>query len=534
VSAPPKSEEVAAVASQGEPATELATGSPSGRPVGANWAVRAATVAARPEAVLAGMIVAYVVVFGRLTWLHQSNFGTFGFDQGIFDQQIWLASRFKQTFITVRGLDMWANHVNPSVYLLVPFYWLGAGPHFLSLVQTIVLALGAVPLWLLARDRFGNSWLTLGPAAAWLLYPSLQWMTWWHFHPEALSVTPLLFAWWFAGRRRWGWYALCVVLVLAAKEDTALAILALGLVVALRHHRVAGLLTTMAAAGWLVTCFKVIIPAAGLTTPFYSDQYPTLGTTINQIVYNAVRHPSRLLRLAFNRDRYDYYVRMLAPVAGLALLAPVVLLIALPTMLENVANNQGYPHNYRFQYQALVAAGIFLATVEAIARTKRPGFRQFQVGLLCACAFAANVVWSPSPLDAKTYHSGIWAVETSAHTRAMDRAVHLVPAAASVSASYTAVPHLTHRTVVYEWPIPWIRANYGVEGTALPDPAGVQYIILDTGLNPGSRGLFDCLTGVGGPFRILFDREGAVLAKRVVTRGPECSGSRRGLINRPG
>jgi uncharacterized membrane protein len=61
------------------------------------------------------MVVAYVVLFGDLTWRQQSNYGTFGFDLGIFDQEIWLASHFKHTFITVRGLDMWANHVNPTV-----------------------------------------------------------------------------------------------------------------------------------------------------------------------------------------------------------------------------------------------------------------------------------------------------------------------------------------------------------------------------------------------------------------------------------
>ena len=83
-----------------------------------------------PQSALALMIGLYVYVFGRLTWAQQSNYATFGFDMGVFDQEIWLFSRFKEPFITLRGLNGWANHVNPNVYLLVPFYWLGAGPHF--------------------------------------------------------------------------------------------------------------------------------------------------------------------------------------------------------------------------------------------------------------------------------------------------------------------------------------------------------------------------------------------------------------------
>jgi uncharacterized membrane protein len=470
-----------------------------------------------PPAALTVLIGVYVVVFGRMTWAQQSNFGTFGFDMGVFDQEIWLASRFHHTFITVRGLDMWANHVNPSIYLLVPFYWLGAGPHFLYLLQTVALALGAVPLWLLARDRWGDGWLALGIAVAWLLYPAVEWMTWWHFHPESLAVTPLLFAWWFATRRYWWPYAACVVLVLAAKEDMAFAVLALGLAVAVYHHRRYGLITAGAALAWLLVCLKVIMPHyTGAGSPFYADQYSALGNNLNQIAYNAVRHPSRWLRTVFDKSRHQYYEEMLAPVAFLAVLAPGVLFIAVPTALVNIVNNQGYPHDIKFQYQALVCAGVFLAVVEGIARARRPGLRRFMVGALCACALATNAAWSPSRLNNHVYHSGIWALHSSVHLRTMDEAVHMVPGGAAVSASYTAVPHLTHRTAIYEWPNPWVRAYYGLtERQPLPDPATVDYILLDTGLNENEAPLAARLTAPGGEFAVIINDDGVLLAHRV-------------------
>lgn len=465
------------------------------------------------------MVGAYTVLFGDLTWRLQSNYGTFGFDLGIFDQEIWLASRFRHTWITVRGLDMWANHVNPTIYLLVPFYWLGAGPHFLYLLQTFALAAAAIPLYLIARDRFDNDWLALAIPAVWLLYPSVEWMTWWHFHPEALAVTPFILAYWFAGRGQWRWYAVCVALVVFSKEDAALAAIALGLVVALRSNRRAGLITAGAALAWLILCLKVIIPdAAGVTNPFYTQQYSELGSSTNQIILNMVRHPSRVLRTILRHDRHDYYVKMLAPVAGLALLAPVVLFLALPTALENVLNNQGYPHNYQYQYQCFVAAGVFLAVIEVVAHRRRPGVRRFFVGAVAACALAANAVWSPSPLAAKTYHSGIWAFHGSAHTSMMERAVSMVPGNASVAASYTAVPHLTHRTRIYEWPNPWVRQYYGLsDADPMPNPAVVQYLVIDTGLNPEQMPLLRRLTGPGGEFQVVFETSGTLLAKRVAT-----------------
>src|SRR5207253_1053058 len=149
-------------------------------------------------------------------------------------------------------LNFFGNHVNPNVVLLVPFYWLGAGPHFLYLVETLALALGAVPVWLLASDALADGWLALCVALAYLLFPALEWINWWHFHPEALAVTPLLFAVWLARKGRWRWYAVCVLLVIACKEDAPLTVLALGALVAIKHNRKAGLITMAGAFGWLV------------------------------------------------------------------------------------------------------------------------------------------------------------------------------------------------------------------------------------------------------------------------------------------
>ena len=38
------------------------------------------------------------------------------------------------------------------------------------------MALGAVPVYLLARDRLENGWLGVVVAACFLLYPSLEWI----------------------------------------------------------------------------------------------------------------------------------------------------------------------------------------------------------------------------------------------------------------------------------------------------------------------------------------------------------------------
>jgi uncharacterized membrane protein len=462
--------------------------------------------------VLAGLVALYVWVFGTLTWMQQSNFGTFGFDMGIYDQGIWLVSRFKTPFDTVRGLNYFAHHVNLITVAFVPFYWLGAGPHFLYLVETIWMAFGAVPIWLLARDRLAKPWLALGLAAAYLLYPSLEWINWWHFHPDALIITPLLFAWWLASRGRWGWFSVAVGVALLCKEDAALAVAALGLALIIRGRRRAGVLTCAAGVGWFLLATKVIIPLAnGGASPFYvKELFPGFGDSLSAIAVNLITHPGRFFSLVTEPDRLTYYKQLLAPVAFMPLGALEVLLVGIPQAAVNSISGHSLTHDIRYHYSSIVIAAVFLATVESCARLGgRVAVRRLLVAAVVASAVAANVAWSPSPIG-RQYHSGIWAVAQPRHQIARE-AVRMVPAGAGVSATYYLVPHLTHRVHIYEFPNPWVPTN----GENPPDPATVDYLVLDTALNGSQQPLYERLVGAGKPFQVVYDVDGIVVARRV-------------------
>lgn len=468
---------------------------------------------------LAGMMAAYVAVFGWLTWQQQSNYGTFGYDMGLHDQGIWLLSRFETPFVTIRGLHYFGHHVNVVSLLYVPLYRLGAGPHVLYLTETMALAAAAVPIWLLARHRFEGheaaGWIALVPAGAFLLHPSVEWMNWWHWHPDVLAVTPLLFAWWFAVRRRWGWFAVMVALTLSAKEDAALAVLMVGVVLALfRRERRAGAATAVAGLGWFLVATRLVIPAYLDGGPFYARQlFPDFGDSQGEVVVNILTNPDDVLRLATGEERLEYYTKMLAPVALLALLGAPFLLIAGPQAGANVLSSLPGTYDIRFHYSAMVVAGVFIATVEGLGWLRRrwPPLAGAAVSVLAVTALAANVAWSPSPLG-RDYDSGIWARPQPKHA-AFDQAIALIPEDAGVSASYDLVPHLTHRRHAYEWPNPWIVTNWGLDGENPPDPGTVDYIVLDTDLAQ-EPDLLARLTGPTGAFRVIYDEPGVVLAER--------------------
>jgi uncharacterized membrane protein len=489
-----------------------------------------------PAVAVGALVAAYVATFGTLTFLQHANFGTFGYDMGLYDQGIWLLSRFKDPFMTIRGLDFFQHHVNLVALLFVPAYWLGAGPQFLYLVETVWMALGAVPLYLLARERLESAWPAVAVAGCFLLYPSLEWINWWHFHPDALTITPLLFAWWLATtrptggplrrspgpprptggppRRRWGWYAAAVGLALACKEDAALAVVMLGLVLAVLGERRAGLATAVVGAGWFLVATKLVIPAAGGGAgPFYQELFPGFGSSLGEIVWNMVVHPSRLWGLATRQDRLTYYWQVLAPVAFFPLAAPLVLLISVPQTVINVTSGHSLTHDFRFHYTSIVLAGVFLATVEGIAWAARGRTaRRVLVGVLVATSLVANVAWSPSPLG-RQYDNGIWARADPRHAT-VRAALAVVPPDAGVSASYNLIPHLTHRVYAYEFPNPWVVTNWGAHGEHPPDPATADYLVIDERLLGKQRPLFDRLVNPQGGYGRVFDVDGIVVARR--------------------
>lgn len=463
---------------------------------------------------LGAMIVVWSLIFLRLGWERHIRFATFGFDLGVYDQVIWLLSRFEEPFMTIRGLHFWGFHGNYALVLLAPFYWLGAGPEFLLFVQVAAQASGAIAIYLLARDRLHDRWLAVGLAGVLLLNPTYQYLVWEYFHPDALAIAPFLFAYWAARTGRWKWFAVAAVLAVACKEDVALSMAVLGVLIVRWGDRRIGAIVAGASALWFVLVTRVILPQVNGIKAFYDSFFGEFGSSPLEVVKNVVVNPGRAFDTATLPDRMDYYRMMLTPVAFLCFGSISTLLIAGPMLAINVLSTFPYQREIRYHYAALVLTGIILATVEAVANLSRTAsLKRFFVGLLLATSLASTVAWGPSPISVK-YHSGLWAQGADPRRESKQAAVDMVPEGATVSAIYYLVPHLSRRVGIYEYPVPWKPINWGVDGENLHDPARVRWLALDrTLLNTDDKALLSRL--LTSEFEIRFDKDDIVVAERV-------------------
>ena len=466
-----------------------------------------------PRLTLCAFVALWAVTFDHLGTLRHDRFGTFGFDLGIYDQAIWLLSRARDPFITVRGLEAFGHHVNVILILLAPFYRLGAGPHFLLLVQIAAQASGAFAVFLLARDRIADRWLAVALGAVYLLHPTSQWLVWEFFHPDAVSIGPLLFAYWAARERRWKWFAVAALVAAMCKEDVALVLVILGLLIAWRGDRRIGLGVSAGSLAWYVVATRVVIPWQNGIGPFYDTFFGALGSNPLQVAGNVVRHPGSTWDLLRQPDRREYLWRMLAPVAFMPLVSPSTFAIAFPMLAVNLLSSFPYTRDAHFHYSALVLVGVMIGTVEGLARVANVSARRVLVAVILTTSIATTVAWGPSPVG-RDYHRGWWPLQVDSRLAANQAAVAEVPSAAAVSATYIYVPHLTHRTRVYEFPVPWCNINWGVRGEHLDDPSGVQWILVDRRLvDSTGEAVLDRLLKY--EFAVRSDRDGVLVAQRV-------------------
>ena len=465
--------------------------------------------------ILGGMVVVWVVTFVALGWLRHARFATFSFDLGIYDQDLWLLSRFEEPFGTVRGLNFFGQHMNPILLLLVPAYWLGAGPEFLLIVQVAVQASGAVAVYLLARDRLADRWLALVLAGVLLLNPTYQFLTWEFFHPDALAVAPVLFAYWAARAHRWGWFVVAALLAAACKEDVALVLVAMGLVIAFRESRRAGFLTAALAGIWYFFASRVLMPAAlGGLNPFYDAFFGELGGNAGQVIRTVLTNPGKPLDLATRADRISYFRLLMVPFAFLPVASLSSFFVGVPILAVNALATFPYTRDFKYHYSALIVAAAMIATVEGISRLgRKPSTRRFFVGLVAATSLTTAVAWGPSPI-ASNFDSGYWPLTADPRLPTLRAAVAMVPQEASVSATFSFTPHLTHRTHIYDWPEPWKVVNWGIRGENLHDPGGVEWIVVDR--RPGGeydRRLIERL--LQGEFEVRLEKDDVLVAERV-------------------
>lgn len=492
------------------------------------------------------MIGAFVAVFAALALLRLRNFGCPGFDNAIFDQVVWKLSRFEGATSSIRGVNLFGDHFAPILFAMVPLYWVKGNLPAMISVQVIAVGLGALPLYLLSRDKLKSRWLGLAIGAAYLLYPAVQYLVLCDYHPETIGLCLLLFAFLAIDRRRFGWFYVCCAGAAFCKEDMVLAVLVLGILVYFKYDRRAGSIVSLTSLAYFVATVFLVIPRFSTEGYQYSTRLSQFGESPLEALKNMIVHPFRTLEILVSRLNARYVFDLLTPVAFLCLLAPLLLLPALPAFLINIVSNFKPQHEITHQYTAAIVPFLFIATVFAFRKLRRwargASRSGFVVGavafVLLACSLAGSFCLGPGPF------SDNWKREeytSSPHKEVMREAIAVVPDEASVSSQMYFLQHLSEREHLYMFPNPFIdyvddeclesmgedrkgffpniyrRREPGEDPGDYPVPE-VDYVVLDrkSPMFPLTEGNFSRLVErltLKGGYRQVFERDGVLVLR---------------------
>jgi uncharacterized membrane protein len=449
-----------------------------------------------------------VLILGGHVLQRHFGYHSEAFDLGNMDQAVWNTLHGHLLRFTNRGIDWYgppirlAEHVEPVLILIAPLYLVHAGAETLLVLQTVALVLGAIPLLALALRRLPEApLLGLCFVLAYLLAPELLGEALYDFHPVALATPLLLAAFWALDARRYGWLVLAGVLAAACKEDMALALVPIGVYLALRRDRPRlGWGLALGALAWTALCFFVIIPhfndGASASNNAFWYRYAALGQTPRSAVRNLVTDPLRLMGVVFAPGKLAYLGRLALTGGALGLFAPVIWVVGLPELAINLLSDNQAQYSGFYQYNAMLLPVLLVAAIygvaalaaapaparEAVASSadaargwspqawlvrqagrvgawwrawlarlplRRGSIYPLAAALLCL-ATLVNVIFMPYNFF------GYWSAgdAPAPHQAQIAALLRRIPADATVAATDTLDPHLSDRVTIYLLPDP--------------------------------------------------------------------------------
>ncbi len=444
-----------------------------------------------PAGVVCLMVVAYTAYFAELTLEVHHGLGTSTYDSALYDQGIWLMSRFQTPFVTLMGRNLMGDHTSLILVLLVPLYWLFPAAGTMFFVQAFVIGAGAIPIFLYARRRLDSSWLAIVMAAAYLIHPAVSFTNLENFHPDAflgLLVGAALYA---ALERKWRMYALFVVLSLLVKEDVSLVIVPLGIWVAIVRDRRIGLLTVFGSIAFmLVAMFVVMRSLIGVPTR-NGWRIPFGGMA--GLIRTAASDPMSLVDHLRSDGRPWYVWQLTAPMGLMFLRKPGIALISAVVIFTNVLSVFWYQFQIGYHYSLIIVPGLVMGTTYALGSIRMNGKwnRRQAVLVLAICSTLTAYAWAPLPFT--RYDMSHWASDHPVAQEARD-IIADIPANGVVAAHYQLTPHLAHRAQIYMFPNPFRVSMYGPdvaqEGTRIDDLAeSVEFLVLQ--VNKSEESAFD-------------------------------------------
>lgn len=428
-----------------------------------------------PVTLMALATAAYAIFFGWLSLDRYWSFQMHALDMGNMGQAAWNTLHGHPfAFTNMRlpyAIEAWRTTTRLSFHVEFLFpvislvYVIYPHPESLLVLQTMALASGAIAVYLISRDMLGSRWLALLFSLSYLLFPALQALNLYEFHPVALATPLLLYAFLFMERRQPVPFVLCGLAATGTKEEIGLIVALFGLYAAL----FVGLRRTgfgLAAVGLAWSLFAVLVVEHHFRQPgtvtYLHTRYGYLGHGIHGALNTLLYHPVAIVHVLFVWPKLVFLERLLAPLGYLSLLAPVALLLGLPTFVLDLFSQDfhmysGLGDNAAELISVVVVASIIGATLLIRFLGRWISGRWIIIGLVLY--LLGQSLWSQRVDGFTPIGSAFQRPSIGPHQRLENRFVAMIPPGVPVSTQDGLDPALSSRRYVYLFPDTGVSGN---------------------------------------------------------------------------
>jgi uncharacterized membrane protein len=404
------------------------------------------------------------------------------------------------------------GHVDPFLVLLAPVWLAWPSPLALGLAQIVVVSLGALPVFWLARKHLESERAAGLFALAYLAYPWLALTAVASIHPVTFALPLFLYCIWFLDSGRLLPFAICAAVAMSTGELMGLPIAGLGIWYAVaRGRRVAGSVIALAGAAWTFLAVYVIVKHFAAGDSIFYGFYDHVGGSPDGVVRTLVTDPGAVLSALFEGHDVIYVIWLGLPLLFLFVLSPGLALVAVPQLLANTLSDFRSMSDPRYHSIAAVVPFLMAATVFGVARF-RPARRASVVGAILVCSIAVAVFVGPWVRAVGMTPLGGRESVSAARVEALDDAIALVPDDAAVTTSNVAGAHLSARRYVYSVPLLGEGTTWVVVDRADPWVVSRDSPILTN--HPEIVSAFVARLEAHPDWQPVFDRAGVVVFRR--------------------
>lgn len=410
--------------------------------------------------IVLALTIVYSVHFSAYSIQLNATFHTHASDLGQMDQALWntLHGRFlEDTKPDGRQATRMTDHVEPIFALVSLAYLPYDGIEAILVFQSVVVALGALPIFWIARKKLGSAWAGVAFAGMYLLFPALEAANLAEFHAVTLAPAPLMFAYHYGEERGWGRYIVFSLLALMIKEEITFLVFAMavyfGIQAASGKRNTLSLALfafALLALAWFYVAVYVIVPQNNLSgqSPYY-NRYP--GASMNLL--KSLSAIPQLVASIFIPDKLAYLLQLFASVGFLAAFDPISLLVGSPSLILNLLSIYPAQYSGTYHYSAPVAPYFVLAAIGGAKRIVDFGFKiaDLKTPILVGAfviALGYHLVAGYTPIAGAFF----WP-ESSPHQQILARFVNEIPRDAKVSTTESLFPHISHRQFLYRFPL---------------------------------------------------------------------------------